>query len=493
MIWVGRTVTRFSFESRRFTSVHIRSRQWPFIDRPSVNQNLRDAIEKGSATWIIGGVGSGKSELISRYVDNVLKDKSDTTLAFIFDFKLARQSELDDFARLKRLLVRMCVTQLASQMAPKAISSLLVSSNVGIEDSFERLARSRPLWSHLADNSKSMTDLWSKLVHNQASALEILPLLRLAEDPSTELEMWLNILSKSGRRVAVCFLHAEVLPLKDFNRSPLLDFINRRDLFSVVIECNDALKTIWNKNDGRVIQVPDLPKEALNAVFVPSLLSDDVHVDTLFSMCGGRVGLLEKLVVPLNILSEQQRLENEQVEQRYRTGKEIRPSTESKELQLDPLLYKREVTLRDMLIDGALKGEVDDFAEKLERMLTSFEPLTAIRASMTDIEFKVLICETFRVVVSILRKNSSITIPAGKTPSDIGHPVILGLLHSNILMVNWLPIPRLQIESPLKLFLLESWFSAYLDDLPLQDRVQYNLSLTKNRVHLSKQIDRLVV
>jgi hypothetical protein len=129
----------------------------------------------------------------------------------------------------------------------------------------------------------------------------------------------------------------------------------------------------------------------------------------------------------------------------------------------------------------------------MEAMLTGFAPLVELRASMTDTEFNVLVGETIRLIASKLSQSSYLPIPAGRSPLDIAHPIILGLLEANILMVHWLPTPRLAIENPIKLFLLEAWYAANLESHSLTDRVNYNFIMTRNKLHLEKQLDKLVL
>jgi hypothetical protein len=479
-------------KSRAFTGSS-RLKQWPYVDRPSVTDSLNRLMETGSVVWVVGGVGCGKTEMIARFIDKTHKQQKDKSLAFVFDLKNAKQSELDSPTKLTRFMIKTCIIQLASQTSPKTLFSILGNSGVDFEQAIRQAARDRPLWNHLADTTKSFSDLWFRLVSNQSVAIELLQAIRLSDDHSSDLKTWFDVLSSTQRHVVTCFLHLEKLAVNDFDESVLGQFIRPRDSFTVILECNDSLKTLWNIAQSKVVHVPDLPIEAVNALFVPSLLSDETHAKTLFEICGGRVAHLQTLVTPLNLLNEEQRIANEEQEQRYRSGKEIRPSAESKELQVDPLVYKREVALRDLLIDGALKSEVDEFTATMEKLSESFTPLTNLRDSMSSAEFKVLICESIRIILSMLESSSFIAIPAGETPHDIGHPLVLGLLSSNILMVNWLPVPRLQIESPLKLFLLKSWYSATLDEMTIPERIQYNLSLSKNRIHLRKQIEKLVV
>jgi hypothetical protein len=124
-------------------------------------------------------------------------------------------------------------------------------------------------------------------------------------------------------------------------------------------------------------------------------------------------------------------------------------------------------------------------------MLEEFGPLVELEGTMTPMEIQVLVGESIRIIASRLRKSACMPLPSELSPLDIAHPVILGLLNANILSIGWIPFPRIVAESPLKLFLLDSWYSAQLEAMSLHERAQYNLILLKNRVHLERQLEKL--
>jgi hypothetical protein len=423
--------------------------------------------------------------------------KDSRSFAFIFDLNRARKADLLDNGQCARFLTKTCITELAQQTNPRTLLGVMKRSQVDFMEPLRNIARSRPLWSHIEQSSKTVEDLWLRLAPTQAGAAEVLQLVRLSEDPLQEFKMWMNVLENCGKRIIFSIQHMERLPGNNFGDGPLKVFMDPPKAFSVFLECNDSLKTVWNMpQDTRtvtIVRVPDLPTEAVKAIFVPSLLSDDTHVNTLLELCGGRIGLLERVIDPLNILNEEQRLQNEEHEQRYRSGTENRPSAESKDLQVDPLIYKREVTLRDSIVNGVFKDEVEKLKTEIDEVIAGFEPLSNLRGSMSEMEFKVLICESVRTITEVLENNSFMAIPAGKSPLDIAHPVVLGLLNANILMSNWAQVARIEAESPLKLFMLKSWYSACIDELSLHERINYNRIHSKNHVHLKRQLEKLVV
>ena len=393
-------------------------------------------------------------------------------------------------------LLKSITNQMARLLPVQGCFALMRDNVAEFPDKLRALAESKPLWGHFAKTARSTEDLWMRMAPTASAVEEIVSGLRLGVTPEEELSCWLPLLQRSGKSTSFAFLHTERLPhnvlLGAGSESVLSGFAR----FNLVLECNDSLKTIWTMcqpdMEFNVIEVPDLPKEAVKAVFVPSLLSDDVHVETVYSLCGGRVSLLQKLVSPLNLLNEEQRLIDQEQEQKYRSGKENRPSAESRELQVSPLVYKREVALRDSLVQGVLKADADDFQAKMDRVVDGFAPLVAARETISETEFKVLVCESIRQITTTLRTAACIPLPAGASPLEIAHPVILALLDANILTVSWVPAPRIVIESPLKLFLLESWCSAELDAMSLPQRTQYNLSLMRNKLNLHKQLEKLV-
>lgn len=482
------------------TSVDYQTKSWPYIDRSSLNKTLDDAVRSssGSIYWINGGVGTGKTESIYRAFDRLSKGARDACVSgFVFDVGSVRSTGLIDETTLSRALVRSLSSQLARQLSPGALLDLLLANTQGFETSLRSLIDSKPLWAHYGKMSKTLPDLWNKVVTSPSVAAEILFSIRLAAEPRNEVGVYARLLKGLNGRVVIAFLHVERLESQVLKSSEALaPLLNPENNFNVLIECNDPMRAIWNvcddsMSDVKIVEVSDFPKEAVKAVFVPSLLTDDVHVDALYSICGGRVALLEKIVPPLNLLNEEQRMEDIKQEQLYKTGREARPSNESKELQISPLVYKREVAMRDALVEGVLKPDVDQFQQDMDRMLKGFGPLVELEGTMTPMEIQVLVGESIRIIASRLRKSACMPLPSELSPLDIAHPVILGLLDVNILSIGWIPFPRIVAESPLKLFLLDSWYSAQLEAMSLHERAQYNLILMKNRVHLERQLEKL--
>lgn len=482
------------------TSVPYQQKSWPYIERSILNKALDDAARSssGSVYWVNGGVGTGKTECIYRAFDRLSKGAKDASISgFVFDAASVRSTGLIDEETLSRALLRSLSSQLARQLSPRALLDLLLANVEGFESSFRSSLDSKPLRAHYGKVSKTFPDLWNKVVTNPSVAAEILSTTRLAADPVKEVEVYARLLKGLNGRVALALLHVERLESQVLKSSETLaPLLNPENNFNILIECNDPMRAIWNicdesMSDMKIIEVSDFPKEAVKAVFVPSLLTDYIHVDALYSICGGRVALLEKIVPPLNLLNEEHRVEEIKQEQLYKTGREARPSTESKELQISPLVYRREVAMRDALVEGVLKPDVDQFQQEMDRMLKEFGPLEELEGSMTPMEIQVLVGESIRIIASRLRKSACMPLPSQLSPLDISHPVILGLLNAYILSICWIPFPRIVAESPLKLFLLDSWYSAQLEAMSLHERVQYNLILLKNRVHLERQLEKL--
>lgn len=473
---------------------------WPFIDRPTLNSAISEAKSDSSPriSWIVGGEGSGKTQLLMRSFRFPTKQKAhDSPISIIVDFKDLRVSELSSPENSTRTISRFVASTLAEQLQPHLFLQCLRNTGIDVDSVVRESAQTKPMWKNLARSAKSVDELWTRVAQSHSVAADCASAMQLAHDAETELKLWLSAAKSTRRKVFVTLCHIELIERNLLRNSSAGILLEPEYNFKCFIECNDSLSTIWNKcvsgDSDQIIHVPDLPKEAVRAVFVPTLLSDDVHVDLVYSMCGGRVGILEKLVAPLNLLTEEQRIQEQEQEQRYRSGKEIRPSSESKELQVDPLIFKREVSLRESIIDGPLRSDAADFNLAMEAMLTEFEPLVELRASMTNTEFDVLVGETIRLIASKLSQSSYLAIPAGRSPLDISHPIILGLLDANILMVHWLPTPRLAIENPIKLFLLEAWYASNLESHSLTNRVHYNFIMTRNKLHLEKQLDKLVL
>ena len=477
----------------------------PFIERPAVTDAIQNCLsQRGpSISWIQGGLGCGKSESIYRTLNKIEKDlKKSGDVVFVIDFENFKKGEVSQTDSLARSVTREVAAQLARQIGPNAVYKLLHESDgTNFQTSFTRFAKSKPLWAHFLTTSRSLDDMWRRIMTNQSALEDLLPSMPLSGgDGISELESWLKVLMKCSRNVSFVLLHVERSNCNILRNDKVFSMlIDPKSRFNVLIECNDALKSIWNiceeselQNNKSIIEVGDLPKEAIQAVFVPSLLSDEVHVKAVYSICGGRIGLLQKLVSPLNKLTEEQKLLDQEQEQLYRNGKENRPSSESRELQINPLVHKREVLVRDALISGVFKQEVDDFHSSMQRTLSDFAPIAELRKSMNEVELHVLFCESIRAIACTLSKSGSLALPSGVSLLDISHPVVLGLLGENVLSVAWLPYPRIVAQSSLKLFLIESWYAAEMEAMPLTSRPYYNLVSMRNKNHIEKQIEKLV-
>lgn len=481
------------------------SAKLPFIARPTLTEAIQNSLsQRGpSISWIEGGLGCGKSESIYRALNKMEKGlKTSGDLIFVIDFENFKKGEVAQSDSLARSVAREVAAQLARQIGPAGMYKLLNEVNgTNFQTSFTSFAKSKPLWAHFLTTSRSLDDMWRRIMTNQSVLEDLLPTMPLSGgDGISELESWHQILVKCSRNVSFVLLHVERSNSNILrNDKVLCRLFDPKSRYNVLIECNDALKSIWNicedsevQDHQSIIEVGDLPKDAIYSVFVPSLLSDEVHVKAVYSICGGRIGLLQKLVSPLNKLNEEQKLQDQEQEQLYRNGKENRPSSESRELQINPLVHKREVLLRDSLISGVFKHEVDVFHSSMQRTLSEFAPIAELGKSMNEVELHVLFCESIRIIANTLSKSGSLALPCGVSLLDISHPVILGLLSENILSVAWLPYPRIVAQSSLKLFLLESWYAAEMEAMPLTSRPYYNLVSIRNKNHIEKQIEKLV-
>ena len=472
----------------------------PFIERPDLTSAIRNSIlsRESSIAWIQGGTGCGKTEAIYRTLDKLTAElRKMEQYVIILDFEKFTKAEMSQSDSLSKCINREIAAQLSRQVAPHSLFKALETNLGDFETLLKTFAQSRPLWSHFVTSCKSPEELWRRIMTNPSTLEESLPKFRLSETPTGELEAWLAVLKGSFKKVSVVMMHLERIAVNVFRNDPVIGkILSPGNEYNLLIECNDSLKSIWNicdESEGKcIIEVPDLPIEALQAVFVPSLLSDELHVKTLYSIFGGRVGLLGRLVDTLVILNEEQKLLDQAQEHLYRSGKENRPSNESRELQINPLVHKREVAVRDCLISGPLKDQVDEFQKSMHRTLTQFSPLSDLRNNMSEIELNVLFFESVRTITETLSRAGSLAIPTDVSPLDLSHPVILGLLSSNILALAWLPYPRIVAESPLKLFLLSSWYTSEVERMSFDSRACYNLIAMRNKVHIEKQIEKLV-
>jgi len=490
-------------QCRRFiSSSGARSlRTWPHIERKPVSESIKSLTRSrsNSILYLSGGRGAGKTESVYRTIDKIRNShENGQYLIVVLDFKeLIRVSADSNHSSLLTKVIRALSSQLAQQVSPSELFDLLNKECADFESNFRDFVSTRPLWAHQMKGAKTVSEIWTKLMTSQSIAAESLSQIKLSANPQAEIETYTRILKSCGKSVSVCLLHTDLAP------AGLLDLKNRKGTlipltqFNLLVECDDSLSNIYNicsspcNRDHSILEIEDLPKEAVKAIFVPNLLSDDVHVDGLFSVIGGRLGLLEKFFVPLTVLNEEQKLADMDQEQRYRAGKENRPSAESKELQVDPLVHKREVTIRDSSIDGVLKAETELFEDSIDRAVNQCSPLVEISKSMSENEFRAFVIESIRGIVDKVNRYGSLPLPAQLSPMDIAHPVVLALLKENILMMKWKPHARIVAESPLKLFQLDAWCTSQLESLSTPAIMAYNLVLMKNRLHINKQLEKL--
>ena len=478
---------------RRFCSLKPKPlRNWPFIARPALTQTLETALEGSTPAFyfINGGVGTGKSEALYRAAQ---KGNSSTRTSknavIVLDFehlKINKSSE-----EVLGWVVQQMARQISHQLDSSLLLKLLLRTIPDFGERFQSFISNKPLWNHLTKSCRTVEDSWARVMTSESTVAEVIPQIRLSRTHQEELKLYVEFLRSIGVPVAVCLLHIERLGSSMGLLEPLMN-----PSFNVIVECNDPLMSIWTVcgDDNRkwtVIEVNDLPVEAVESVFVPSLLSDSVQVEALYKICGGRVGLLEKFFVPLTTIREQQKIKDMDQEQRYRAGKENRPSRDSKELQVDPLVYQRDVVLRDSLVEGVLNEETERFSVAMDKVINETVSLQSHRDSLHPMEYKVFVIESIKRIVDKINSQGSLPLPATLSPLDIAHPVILSMMESELLMIRWVPFPRIVAANPTVLVQAEAWFSSLLEDLSIPDRVSYNVIAARNRIHLDKQVDKL--
>ncbi len=475
--------------------------QWPFVDRPGLSKSIVDRMvsKSPSVNWILGGKGCGKTEMIYRCSERMLKSsRQQGSLVITVDFEDGfADVDVKDIGAVAKRVEGILMKQICSQVSPVKLFHALSEVIPSFDTKFRESVISKPLWAHYARSISSVDELWAKIITSSSVATAALSNIHFADDHIDSLQITVHLIALLGSsNVSLNLLHVEKIANGSIFKDPLLQTLLCSS-FNTVIECNDTLKSIWSICDAdtsltqSITEVEDLPKEAVKRIFCPSLLSDETQVDVLFDICGGRPAALEKLIVPLNILNEEQKIENMKQEQKYKSGKENRPSAESKELQLDPLIHKKDVLIRDLLVDGALAESSDQFMETMDNLAETSESLKELKRNASKTDFQVLLGESARNISACIRKNGYLAIPSNLSPLDIAHPVVLALLQTNILTVKWLPYPRIVVGDPLNLFMLETWTASKDESMNMCERIQYNAVLLKNRKHLIRQLEKL--
>jgi hypothetical protein len=467
-----------SYFSRRGLSVLPKQQKWPYIERPAITNALTEAICSPSpqVSWLVGGEGSGKSTAIERALQVINQSrKCPERKIFVIDFAEIRSVTIE--GDMYDEIFKMIIDQLSSQYSASAIYGMLLASMPGFGQRVSELASSKPLWSHFLTKVTTTEELWMKLI-STSTVSEILSLVLSSDDRAEDdLIRLVGVFDNN----TIIFLHLE--KIEKFKIKSIFKIFSK---FNKLVECNDSLKSIWNITsipDINLIEISDLPIEAVNSVFIPNLLNDEVHTDSIYSITGGRMGLLERLVAPLNVMVEEKRLADMKQEHQYKSGKENRPSAESKALAMDPLIHKKDVMIMNSIMEkNSYLKESEEFQEKMDKIMEKFDH---------KIENKLILLETIQLIVNNLKNSKYLIIPSHLSPLDINHPVVTSLLEENIVMVNWLPYPRLVIENPIYLLLLDSFVSGELEALSLADRARYNLVLMKNKTHIAKQLEKL--
>ncbi|EER17863.1 hypothetical protein Pmar_PMAR000335 [Perkinsus marinus ATCC 50983] len=75
--------------------------------------------------------------------------------------------------------------------------------------------------------------------------------------------------------------------------------------------------------------------------------------------------------------------------------------------------------------------------------------------------------------------------------ADIRHPVVVGMLHANLLSCKWKPVPRVQVATVLTRRLLLDWADSEFDAMSAIDKAKYNLTAMRNRKDIINQVDHL--
>jgi hypothetical protein len=154
-------------------------------------------------------------------------------------------------------------------------------------------------------------------------------------------------------------------------------------------------------------------------------------------------------------------------------------------------MYERDVVLRDSLIDGVLTEETKAFQIAMDKLMNESVAMQSLRESLTRMEYLVFVIESMKRISDKLHSQGSLPLPASLSPLDIAHPVVLGLFDCGILMMRWIPFPRIVATSPTSLVQMEAWCTSQLEDLPIHERASYNGIAMRNRIHIDRQLDKL--
>ncbi|KAF4657630.1 hypothetical protein FOL46_007345 [Perkinsus olseni] len=327
-----------------------------------------------------------------------------------------------------------------------------------------------------------------------------------------------NRMLKKDQKLALCLFHVDVA-----DRSPrssnkaghsegTKDFLPQLMACAVdtgtnlVLECDDNITQISliDPESHSVVELADFTMESVRHVFVPNLLSDRPtataegragdyqrddagHFDALWRLFGGHPATLRKLSEYFDEATKMDKAERTKKEMEMR---EHRKRGKMRDI-VSPCVFEGTIRKNDALRNCAtvlmstdpsapLRADLAIFDEQIAELMNS-RPLQNIRRGLADlssgsmcpVEYKVIVLESVRHIVKRCTRDGGIVVPAGLTLADIRHPVVVGMLHANLLSCKWKPVPRVQVASVLTRRLLLDWADSEFDAMTPIDKAKY--------------------
>ncbi|KAF4733912.1 hypothetical protein FOZ63_010045, partial [Perkinsus olseni] len=387
---------------------------------------------------------------------------------------------------------------------------------------------------HGGNNSgEGALELGSKILSHYLLAMNV---VNRTSVPVKLLLLLSNRMLKKDQRLALCLFHVDVADRSPRSSNKAGHSEGTKDLLpqlmacaadtgtNLVLECDDNITQISLIDPERhsVVELADFTMESVRHVFVPNLLSDRPtataegragdyqrddagHFDALWSLFGGHPATLRKLSEYFDEATKMDKAERTKKEMEMR---EHRKRGKMRDI-VSPCVFEGTIRKNDALRNCAtvlmstdpsapLRADLAIFDEQIAELMNS-RPLQNIRRGLADlssgsmcpVEYKVIVLESVRHIVKRCTRDGGIVVPAGLTLADIRHPVVVGMLHANLLSCKWKPVPRVQVTNVLTRRLLLDWADSEFDAMTPIDKAKYNLTAMRNRKDIINQVDHL--
>ena len=292
----------------------------------------------------------------------------------------------------------------------------------------------------------------------------------------------INLINALPSGSAVILMHADQQDLNWLTSDLVKASVGK----TVVIEVDGSLQSLWLqmalKDSGPIgiVEVDDFSQKVVSEIFVPKL-ANDIQLEAVLRVCGGRPSLLQKIAGALDDLEPAWREEQAEIAALVMSGKKQALREDSQKLEIDGLTVSRDRLLQTI---GGPKSvfnlEFTEFEKQCQHLMPSADE------SVLETVFRM---ESIRYIVRALRRSGSILVT--KDPSDLNHPVLLSLLKANFVTIKFLPATRIVPSNNLVLEYLDAWLTVQDENRSFAERAIYNTHLIKHRREIDSAVSNM--